>query len=68
MNGFIERFPDSQLRVDSTTFCASDLLASMKMPSADNSMTVTRRDGGWREDEDGKGSQIYSDRRLDFGW
>lgn len=32
-------------------------------------MKVTREEGEWEEDEEGKGGPIYGDRgRLEFGW
>lgn len=34
----------------------------------DNSMVVTKEEVWWEEDEEGKRSQIYGDRRLDFEW
>lgn len=35
----------------------------------DNSMVVTRAKGGSREiEKGGKGGEMYSSRRFDFGW
>ena len=39
-----------------------------KLTDTGNNMVVTRGEWGWEEDEEGKGGQIYGDRRrLSFG-
>ena len=40
-----------------------------KLIDTENSMVVTKKEWGWGEHEEGKGDQIYGDRRrLEHGW